>query len=130
MIRAVALAAVASGLMASAPASAQDAIATAPAAGRHDAPDASANPLAKPLNERQTSYDDTGPPILIGPCGPTAPAKDGKGPDHQAHGQIDAAVGTNGYRSISGVVCQPLGDHAAVTIAAGQNQWRGRAWGR
>lgn len=114
-------------LSAVAPAAAQEVISTAPAAGRHDAPDASANPPARPLNQNQADYDDTGPPIVVGPCGPTAPAKDG-GPDKAPHGEITAAVGTNGYRSISGVVCEPIGDRTSVTIAAGQNQWRG--WGR
>jgi hypothetical protein len=110
-------------------AQAQEAIATAAAIGPHDAPDPATIPPPGPLNENRTHYDDGGPALVMGPCGPTAPAKDGQGPDHKPHGQVDVAVGTGGYRHVAGVVCQPLGDHSSVTIAAGKSQWRERARG-
>ena len=62
-------------------------------------------------------HDDTGDDIVrsVGPCG--APAKpDGK-PDRSPHGEVFAGVGTHGYREGGGIVCLPIGDKAAVTVA-------------
>jgi hypothetical protein len=81
-------------------------------------------PLA--ANDRGPRAQD-GP--LYGPCGvlrrkadgSVAPAAD------QAHGEVSAAVGTHGYREAGGVVCQPIGDHAAVTLGVDVGGWgRGR----
>ncbi|HEY5106425.1 MAG TPA: hypothetical protein VII73_06585 [Caulobacteraceae bacterium] len=121
MIRALCLACVIS-VIGAASADAQEVIATA--IGVHDAPDASSIPSPKPLNQDRPAYDDRGAPLVMGACGPTAPVKNGDTADHKAHGEIEAGVGTGGYRHVAGVVCQPIGDNAAVTIAAGQTQWR------
>ncbi len=121
MIRAICLACVIS-VIPAAQLCAQEAIATA-FSGR-DAPDASAIPPPKPLDQDRPAYDDRGAPLVIGACGPTGPGKNGETADHKAHGEIEAGVGTGGYRHLGGVVCQPIGDNAAVTIAAGQTQWR------
>ena len=37
-----------------------------------------------------------------------------------------AAVGTHGYREAGGVVCQPVGDHTAVTIGVDVGGYGGR----
>ena len=104
---------------------AQEAIPTAPSAPGYGAPPA---PESGPL--RLSDRIDEGPDILrpMGPCGGPARKEDGK-PDRSPHGEVWAGIGTHGYRDIGGVVCAPLGDNAALSIAvdAGQiNGWRGR----
>jgi len=37
--------------------------------------------------------------------------------DGKPHGEVWAGVGTGGYRNVGGVVTQPLGDCAQVTVA-------------
>ena len=64
----------------------------------------------------------------VGPCGGLAKA-DGK-PDKNPHGEVFAGVGTHGYREGGGVVCMPLGDHAAATIAVDVGRTDGRGWRR
>ena len=39
---------------------------------------------------------------------------------------LSAAVGTHGYREAGGVVCQPVGDHTAVTIGVDVGGYGGR----
>jgi hypothetical protein len=60
---------------------------------------------------------DNGDDILrsVGPCG--APPKPDGTPDKSPHGEVFAGVGTHGYREGGGVVCVPIGDKAAVTLA-------------
>ena len=60
---------------------------------------------------------DTGDDIVrsVSPCG-APPKADGK-PDRSPHGEVFAGVGTHGYREGGGVVCLPIGDKAAVTLA-------------
>ena len=65
----------------------------------------------------------------IGPCGGPAKTADGK-TDKTPHGEVFAGVGTHGYREGGGVVCLPLGDHAAATIAIDVGQMNGRGWRR
>lgn len=91
---------------------AQEAISTAAGAPTGGAPEpASTAPIRLP------DRIDTGDDIVrsVGPCG--APAKaDGK-PDRSPHGEVFGGVGTRGYREAGGVVCLPIGDRAAVTVA-------------
>lgn len=54
---------------------------------------------------------------------PCALAGDGK-----AHGEMWAGLGTGGYRSIGGVVTQPLGPCARATVAISRTE--GRGWAR
>ena len=107
---------------------AQEAIPTAqrPAA---DAPSPGAATPITTLDAERDRYDDGGPGPLIGPCGPTGPNARGDGPDHKAHGEVTVGAGTQGYREAGAVICQPIGDNAAVTVAidAGQIHER-RHW--
>jgi len=65
----------------------------------------------------------------IGPCGAPARTVDGK-LDKTPHGEVFAGVGTRGYREVGGVVCLPLGEHGAATIAVDVGQMNGRGWRR
>jgi hypothetical protein len=68
------------------------------------------------------------PAIAMGPCGPEKVKPDGQ-LAHAPHGEVEAGVGTNGYRHIGGTVCQPVGDNGAVQVSVGESQsngWRGR----
>ena len=116
MIRAlsIALAAGALTLAGVATASAQETISTA-AGAPAPAPAASAAPIV--LSDTRDE-DDAGP-LLVGPCGAVGQVRDGQveKPDKKPHGEVWAGVGTHGYREAGGVVCQPIGDHSAVTIA-------------
>ncbi|MEO8926815.1 MAG: hypothetical protein ABI306_06590 [Caulobacteraceae bacterium] len=97
---------------------AQEAISTAANAPAAGAPAASAN--AAPIAIPDTiDEDDAGPLLPVGPCGAVGRIHDGKieKPDKKPHGAVWAGVGTSGYREAGGVVCQPIGDHSAVTIA-------------
>ncbi|HEX3919804.1 MAG TPA: hypothetical protein VHW60_20890 [Caulobacteraceae bacterium] len=64
----------------------------------------------------------------MGPCGPEKVKPNGQ-LAHAPHGEVEAGVGTNGYRHIAGVVCQPIGDNGAVQVGVSETQgdgWRGR----
>jgi hypothetical protein len=104
--------------------SAQEAIPTATGVPGEGAPPAlESGPL------RLSDRIDEGPDVLrpVGPCGGPARKADGK-PDKSPHGEVWAGIGTHGYRDIGGVVCAPLGDNAAVSIAVDAGQING--WGR
>jgi hypothetical protein len=103
---------------------AQEAIPTATGALGEGAPPA---PESGPL--RLSDRIDEGPDVLrpVGPCGGPARKEDGK-PDKSPHGEVWAGIGTHGYRDIGGVVCAPLVDNAAVSIAVDAGQING--WGR
>ena len=60
----------------------------------------------------------------VGPCG-ASPKPDGT-PDRSPHGEVFAGVGTHGYREGGGVVCVPIGDKAAVTVAVDAGRVDGR----
>ncbi len=76
-----------------------------------------------------TLPEDMGPdpvgPVRVGPCGAVAPAVDGPAgqPDTKPHGQVWAGVGTQGVRDVGGVVCQPLSNGGALSIAVDAGQW-------
>jgi hypothetical protein len=44
--------------------------------------------------------------------------------DKRPHGEIWAGVGTGGYREVGGVVTQPIGDCATVTIGMSRTEGR------
>jgi len=99
-------------LSAGAAALAQEAIPTAGGAQSNVSPKTAAAPSdLRPLDE--FADGPLGP--KMGPCGPLETA-DGK-PDHSAHGEVHAGVGTHGYRNIGGAVCKPIGDNGAIAIA-------------
>ncbi len=65
----------------------------------------------------------------VNACG--APPKEDGSTDKSPHGEVFAGVGNHGYREAGGVVCVPLGDHAAATIAVDAGRypgWRGRRY--
>lgn len=104
---------------------AQEAIPTAPGGP------AGFPPLAPPTDAplRLSDHVDGGPGFLrpLGPCGVPINKEDGT-KDKSPHGEVYAGVGTHGYREIGGVVCMPVGDKSAVTIAVDAGQFDG--WGR
>lgn len=59
----------------------------------------------------------------IGPCG-GLPDEHGK-PDKSAHGEVHASVGTGGYREAGGIVCVPIGDNFAATLAVDAGRYPG-----
>ncbi|MEH6678589.1 hypothetical protein [Phenylobacterium sp.] len=44
--------------------------------------------------------------------------------DTRAHGEVWGSVGTGGYREVGGVVTQPIGDCATVTIGMSRTEGR------
>ena len=67
-----------------------------------------------------------GQQVAMGPCGPEKVKPNGH-LDTAAHGEVEAGVGTGGYRHLGGTVCQPLGDNGAVAVSISQTQ--GPTWG-
>ena len=58
---------------------------------------------------------------------PTAQAPEGRCPvrvDKRPHGEVWGSVGTGGYREVGGVVTQPIGDCATVTIGMSRTEGR------
>ena len=102
------------------PALADGPISTAPAAGpAAPQPTMPASPLPPP----EVASAER-PPIAMGPCGPEKVKPDGS-LETAPHGEVEAGVGTNGYRHLAGVVCQPIGQNSAVTVSAGETQSAG-----
>ena len=44
--------------------------------------------------------------------------------DKRPHGEVWAGIGTGGYREVGGVVTQPIGDCATVTIGMSRTEGR------
>jgi hypothetical protein len=87
-------------------------------------PDAPAAALATDA----AGFTDDDPAVAMGPCGPEKVKPNGQ-LAHAPHGEVEAGVGTNGYRHIAGVVCQPIGDNGAVQVGVSETHsdgWRGR----
>jgi len=102
------------------------------AVGGSGAPDASANAAPRPLGSSDgPRADDFASPD---PCGPSPGGDDPADPKAatRAHGEVGAAVGAGGYRSVHAVVCKPLGARGAAVLAidaarlGGHPRWRGR----
>lgn len=98
------------------PALAQGPIATAGSAPT--APQPTAPPA--PLPTEETALPE-GPQMAMGPCGPEKVRPDGK-LETKPHGEIEAGVGTGGYRHIAGALCQPLGQGSAVAVGISDTQ--------
>ena len=60
-------------------------------------------------------------PIAMGPCGPEKVKPDGR-LETAPHGEVEAGVGTHGYRELGGAVCQPIGQDGAVAVSVGETQ--------
>ena len=60
-------------------------------------------------------------PVAMGPCGPEKVKPDGR-LETTPHGEVEAGVGTNGYRQLAGAVCQPIGQNGAVAVSVSQTQ--------
>lgn len=90
---------------------------------------APATPLAAPILIPDHADFDNDIVRPVGPCGGSAKTDGGK-PDKKPHGAVFAGVGTGGYREGGGVMCVPLGDHAAATIAVDVGRTDGRGWRR
>ena len=59
--------------------------------------------------------------VAMGPCGPERVKPDGK-LDTAPHGEIEAGIGTHGYRHLAGTVCQPVGQNGAVQVSVSTSQ--------
>jgi hypothetical protein len=114
------------GLLAASGAQAQEAIPTAAGGADGGAPVTSSAPPGAPIVLSDEHRRDDRGPGPIGPCG-GVPDANGK-PDRNPHGEVYGGVGTHGYRQYGGVVCVPVGDKAAVTIAVDRTQFKGRGW--
>ena len=109
-------------LIAASPALADGPITTAPTTGpAAPQPTTPAPPLPPPGADA-----DKAQPVAMGPCGPEKVRPDGR-LDTAPHGEVEAGVGTNGYRHLAGAVCQPIGQSGAVAISVSQTQGD---WGR
>jgi len=60
-------------------------------------------------------------PVAMGPCGPEKVKPDGK-LETAPHGEVEAGVGTGGYRHVAGMVCQPIGQNGAVEAGGSYSQ--------
>src|SRR5262249_38079481 len=82
-------------------------------------PQADAPPLAAAVVHQHQSAGQ----VAMGPCGPERVRADGA-LDRAPHGQVEAGVGTQGYRHLAAAACQPVGDNGAVSVSAGASQAR------
>jgi hypothetical protein len=119
-MRAIALAS-ALALSLAGPALADGPITTAPVAGP-TAPPSTPPPAALPPPVGAAPGE--GPRIALGPCGPEKVKPDGS-LETQPHGEVDASVGTNGYRRVGGSVCQPIGQDGFVAVSVRDGQGGG-----
>jgi hypothetical protein len=62
-----------------------------------------------------------GQQVAMGPCGPEKVKPDGR-LETKPHGEIEAGVGTGGYRHVAGAVCQPIGQNSAVAVGIDETQ--------
>ncbi len=99
------------------PALADGPIATAPAAGPASPQPTNPSPELPPPGAVALQ----GPQMAMGPCGPEKVKPDGS-LDKAPHGEVEAGLGTRGYREIGGSVCQPVGKDGFVAISAGETQ--------
>ena len=102
------------------PALAEGPISTAPAAGP-TAPPTTNTPPPLPTT---TVEADQPQPMAMGPCGPEQVKADGT-LETKPHGELEAGIGTGGYRHIAGTICQPIGQSGAVAVSVSQSQMDG-----
>jgi len=79
-------------------------------------PTASAPPLSS-----AAAVSPTEQPIALGPCGPEKVKPNGQ-LETAPHGELEAGIGTGGYRHVAGSVCQPIGQNGAVEAGASYSQ--------
>ncbi|HEY1751520.1 MAG TPA: hypothetical protein VGG29_09665 [Caulobacteraceae bacterium] len=81
---------------------------------------------APPLPPQKAGAPQPGD-LAQGPCGPERVKADGK-LERAPHGEVEAGVGTHGYRHLAGEICQPIGQNGAVTVGVSESQidWRRR----
>jgi hypothetical protein len=82
-----------------------------------------------PLPPAAAASTTSGPQMAMGPCGPEKVKPNGH-LDTAAHGEVEAGVGTGGYRHVAGTVCKPIGDNAAVQVSVSETQGSGWRAGR
>jgi len=111
-------------LLVSTPALADGPMSTAPAAGPAS-PQSTAPSAPLPTGSAGSADEPQGPQIAMGPCGPEKVKPDGT-LETKPHGEVEAGVGTGGYRHVAGVVCQPIGQTGAVTVGVSSTQDNGR----
>ena len=85
---------------------------------------AAPQPQGAPPPLAGVSDSATPPRVAMGLCGPERVKPDGK-LDTAPHGEIEAGIGTHGYRHLAGAVCQPIGQNAAVAVSASVSQAQG-----
>jgi hypothetical protein len=68
------------------------------------------NPCGPGPTPRKVQYDANGVPI----------------PDRSIHGEVEAGIGTHGYREVGGSVCVPVSDKGFVAMSVDQTQFDGR----
>jgi len=110
--------------LAASPAWCDGPVSTAPATAPAMPPQAVAPPIGADVG------GDSDTIVRTNACGgPRAPAGDASAPaDTAAHGEVDVAAGTDGYRSVHGYACKPLGDNGWVGVSVGESsgQWSRR----
>ncbi|MDO8408760.1 MAG: hypothetical protein Q7S93_01665 [Phenylobacterium sp.] len=104
------------------------------ATGRADSPPpvtASAAPIGQAQESvlRAEAPGDWARRVMAGEPAPeeVAQAQQGRCPtrvDKRPHGEVWGSVGTGGYREVGGVVTQPIGDCATVTIGMSRSEGR------
>jgi hypothetical protein len=98
------------------------ALADGPIATAGGAAPAAPQPTAPPPSLPTTEAAPVdGEQIAMGPCGPEKVRPDGQ-LETKPHGEIEAGVGTGGYRQIAGAVCQPIGQHGVVAASVSATQ--------
>jgi hypothetical protein len=87
--------------------------------------DLSAPPTAQAVGTTIAPPPPSGSPLRAAPVEEAAakPPRCQPLPDHQPHGEVWGAVGTHGYREGGGVVTQPLGDCASVTLSIDESKF-------
>ena len=120
-MRALALTAVLLSLAAS-PAWCDAPVATSPADSA-----APAMPQAVPPPIGADAGGDSDTVVAVNGCGePRASSSDtGAAPDTAVHGQVDVAMGSNGYRSVHAAGCKPIGDNGYVGVSVGVGSYEG-----
>jgi hypothetical protein len=103
-------------LLVAAPAWADEPMSTSSAAAT-----AAPQPTAAPPPLAEQGVGGGSPPMAMGPCGPEKVKADGA-LETRPHGEVEAGIGTHGYRYIGGTVCQPVGQNGAVTLSVEQSK--------
>jgi hypothetical protein len=104
-------------LLPAGPALADGPIATAPAGGPA-APQPTTPPPPLPSPQAAAAQ---GQEVALGPCGPEKVKPDGS-LDTAPHGEVEAGVGTGGYRHLAGSICLPTGQDSAVAASVSETQ--------